>query len=61
MKNEEPNSERHHCEMCGDDLDNGHEHGPLGDFNYLCDRCERKLMQQDPERYPLMRPEVPQI
>jgi hypothetical protein len=39
--------------MCGSDLDNGHEHGPLGDYNYLCDRCELKLLQQDPKRYPL--------
>lgn len=35
--------ERHHCEYCGDELDNGHEQGPLGDYSYLCQPCERKI------------------
>jgi hypothetical protein len=53
MNADNDNSERKHCEKCGDDLDNGHQHGPIGDYNYLCKRCELKLMQSDPERYPL--------
>lgn len=40
--------------MCGYELDNGHQHGPLGDYNYLCQTCERKLMQQHPEKFPLI-------
>lgn len=50
-----PKSERHHCERCGADLDNGHEKGPLFDFNYLCGPCDSALMKEHPEMFPLMK------
>ena len=35
------------CERCGDPIDNGCERGPIGDYLFLCERCERKLMNPE--------------
>ena len=52
-------NEPRQCERCGETLDNGQERGPLGDFLFLSDRCERKLQEQ-PANNPAPRPRPPQ-